>query len=69
MRKECLERYPQILKEHCSPERRGLLSLLRDHLINLDFLDNETDNYVDLQTWDKEEDAMERSLCGYQTMT
>ncbi|KJA21276.1 hypothetical protein HYPSUDRAFT_88078 [Hypholoma sublateritium FD-334 SS-4] len=69
MRKECLERYPQILKEHRSPEHRGLLSLLRDHLINLDFLDTKTDTYIDLQSWDKEEDTMERSLCTYQMST
>ena len=41
MKKDCLAKYPQILNENCSPENRGLLSLLRDHLINLDFLQDE----------------------------
>ncbi|KJA20329.1 hypothetical protein HYPSUDRAFT_68540 [Hypholoma sublateritium FD-334 SS-4] len=44
MKKDCLARYPQILKENCSPEQRGLLSLIRDHLINLEFMDDEKDS-------------------------
>ncbi len=40
MRKECLEEYPRISKENWTPEDRGLLALIHDHLIDLDFLDD-----------------------------
>ena len=40
MKKECLEKYPRILEEDRSPADRGLLSLIREHLIDLDFVDD-----------------------------
>ncbi|KJA20356.1 hypothetical protein HYPSUDRAFT_1092600 [Hypholoma sublateritium FD-334 SS-4] len=57
MKKQCLEKYPQILKENRSPEHRGLLSLLRDHLINLDFVDDEKADPIVLEDQDKEADV------------
>ena len=40
MRKKCLEEYPRISKENLLPEDRGLLALIHDHLIDLDFVDD-----------------------------
>ncbi|KJA20332.1 hypothetical protein HYPSUDRAFT_43228 [Hypholoma sublateritium FD-334 SS-4] len=57
MKKDCLAKYPQILKENRSPEQRGLLSLLRDHLISLDFVDDETDDPRSSDDPDKEADV------------
>ena len=44
MKKEALRLYPNILEENRALEGRGLLSLLRDHLIDLSFLDDKQDN-------------------------
>ncbi|KJA20333.1 hypothetical protein HYPSUDRAFT_816951 [Hypholoma sublateritium FD-334 SS-4] len=56
MKKDCLAKYPQILKENCAPEDRGLLSLLRDHLINLDFVEDENDDPSSSEVWEKQID-------------
>ncbi len=44
MKKEALRLYPNILEENNVLEKRGLLSLIRDHLIDLSFLDDKQDN-------------------------
>ena len=44
MKKECLEKYPRILEEDRSPADRGLLSLIREHLIDLDFVEDGKDD-------------------------
>ncbi len=44
MKKEALRLYPNILEENRALEKRGLLSLLRDHLIDLSFLEDKPDN-------------------------
>lgn len=44
MKKEAMRLYPNIVEENRSLEQRGLLSLLRDHLIDLSFLDDKKDN-------------------------
>ncbi|KJA25454.1 hypothetical protein HYPSUDRAFT_213835 [Hypholoma sublateritium FD-334 SS-4] len=44
MKKEAKRLYPNIMEENRSLEQRGLLSLLRDHLIDLSFLDDKNDN-------------------------
>ena len=44
MKKEALRLYPNILEENHVLEKRGLLSLLRDHLIDLSFLEDTQDN-------------------------
>ena len=49
MKKDCLAKYPQILKENREPEQRGLLSLLRDHLISIDFVEEEKDDDISLE--------------------
>ncbi len=64
MKKDCIARYPQILKENDSPEQRGLLSLLRDHLINLDFLDEKTDDQNSAELRDRDEDGELRGHTG-----
>ena len=44
MKKEALRLYPNILEENHVLEKRGLLALLRDHLIDLSFLEDTQDN-------------------------
>lgn len=57
MKKDCLAKYPQILKENYSPENRGLLSLLRDHLINLDFVEDQKDDFGGSHVQEKQIDV------------
>ncbi len=40
MRKKCLEEYPRISEENNTHKDRGLLALIHDHLIDLDFVDD-----------------------------
>ena len=49
MKKECLEKYPRILEEDRSPADRGLLSLIREHLIDLDFVEDGKDDRSSLE--------------------
>ena len=49
MKKVCLEKYPRILEEDRSPADRGLLSLIREHLIDLDFVEDGKDNHSSLE--------------------
>lgn len=57
MRNECLHKYPQILEENRAPEQRGLLALLREHLIDLDFMNDENDNPRSMEGVDNEVDV------------
>ncbi|KAF5327807.1 hypothetical protein D9619_004715 [Psilocybe cf. subviscida] len=41
MKNETLRLYPNIVKEHRDIEKRGLLALVKDHLIDLSFLEKE----------------------------
>ncbi|KAF5315033.1 hypothetical protein D9619_007477 [Psilocybe cf. subviscida] len=41
MKEETLRLYPNILKEHQEGPHRGMLALLRDHLIDLSFIEND----------------------------
>ncbi|KAF5325391.1 hypothetical protein D9619_009884 [Psilocybe cf. subviscida] len=41
MKDEVLRQYPNIVREHRDIEQRGLLTLVKDHLIDLSFLDKE----------------------------
>ena len=44
IRKECLAQYPQLLDDlRGLPSGKGLLSLIGDHLLDLDFLEDETE--------------------------
>lgn len=43
IRKECLAQYPQLQDDlRGPPSGKGLLSLIGDHLLDLDFLDDES---------------------------
>ena len=41
MKEACLARYPNIIAEKNNPAERGLLALLREHTIDLSFLEEE----------------------------
>lgn len=41
MKDKTLRLYPNIVKEHRDIEKRGLLALVKDHLIDLSFLERE----------------------------
>lgn len=42
LRKQWLNKYPKITTEHLNEADRGLLTLLRDHVIDIEFLDPKT---------------------------
>ena len=65
MKKEALRLYPNILEENHVLEKRGLLSLIRDHLIDLSFLEDKQDNLsISLESRIKEGDEEQVDVEG-----
>lgn len=53
-----MKKYPQILKEeNRAPEQRRLSALLREHLIDIDFVNDENDNPSSVEGVDNEVDV------------
>lgn len=54
MKEACLTRYPNIIAENNNPAERGLLALLREHTIDLSFLEDSEEDPIN-QRGEREE--------------